>query len=92
MDRLIVYSVGFGIGSAMLIYPVTYLILRRRFNYKYRWTSFLIGFGIASVLSGFTMLIIEDLMGEMALAGILIPLFFSIIVILGFNTASSRGN
>lgn len=92
MGQFIVSVLGMGIGSAMLIYPVTYLILRRRFNYEYRWTTFLLGFGIISILSGVAIVVAESIFAEVIFAGVLIPLFLSIIVIMAFNSKLGTGS
>ena len=92
MGQLIVSVIGMGIGSTLLLYPVTYLILRRRFEYKYRWTTFLLGFGITSILSGVAIVVAESIFDEIIFAGVLIPLFFSIIVILAFNLKLRTGS
>ena len=59
MSNLIASAIGIGIGVTMLIYPIVFLILKGIYKIQYKWTKFLLGFGIAAVLSGFTITFVE---------------------------------
>jgi len=62
------------------------LIMKGMYKIQYKWTKFLLGFGIVSVLSGFTITFIELFISkEITYLAIAVPAIFSIFVVLIFN-------
>lgn len=90
MKIILAYIIGSGIGVTILWYPILYLILKKngKIKYEYRWANFLLGFSLASILSGFSIVFFSGLFREETesiMKGVLIPLVSSGIIIFVFN-------